>query len=89
MDAGIVSALITGGLALTGVIISNVMSNSKIQHTLDKSQAVTETKLENLKEELGDLKNEVSKHNKFGERIPTIEMKIDALEKRLDRLEDK
>ena len=82
MDAGVVSALITGLLALVGVVVTNVIGNSKVQASLDKAQAVTETKLENLKEE-------VSKHNKFGERIPAIETKIESLEKRVEKLEDK
>ena len=82
MDAGIVSALVTGGLALTGVIISNIMSNSKIENNLDKAQAVTQTKLENLTEE-------VRKHNAFAERIPKIETEVENLEKRVERLEEK
>ena len=82
MDAGIISAVITGILALIGVVVTNLMGNAKFQSSLDKAQAVTETKLENLKEE-------VAKHNKFGERIPAIETKVDNLEKRVERLEDK
>lgn len=80
MEAGVVSALITGVLALIGVVVTNVIGNSKVQASLDKAQAVTETKLENLKEE-------VAKHNKFGERIPAIETKIENLEKRVEKLE--
>lgn len=82
MDVGIISAIITGGLALIGVIITNIMSNSKIEHNLDKAQAVTNTKLENLTEE-------VRKHNSFAERIPAIETKIGNLESRVDRIESR
>ena len=82
MDTSIITAIITGGLALTGVIITNVMSNSKIEHNLDKAQAVTNTKLENLTEE-------VRKHNSFAERIPAIETKVGNLENRVERLEDR
>jgi ubiquinone biosynthesis protein UbiJ len=80
MEAGVVSALITGVLALIGVVVTNVIGNSKVQASLDKAQAVTETKLENLKEE-------VAKHNRFGERIPAIETKVENLEKRVEKLE--
>ena len=82
MDAGIISALVTGLLALLGVIVTNIMSNSKIENNLDKAQAVTNTKLENLTEE-------VRKHNAFAERIPKIETEIENIEKRVDRLEGK
>ena len=87
MDAGIISSLITGFLALIGVIFSNVLNNNKIQHTLDKSQAVTETKLENMKYELGEVKEEISRYNKFGERIPVIEEQIKVINHRLEDLE--
>jgi len=80
MEAGVVSALITGVLALIGVVVTNIIGNSKVQASLDKAQAVTETKLENLKEE-------VAKHNRFGERIPAIETKVENLEKRVEKLE--
>lgn len=82
MDAGVVSAIVTGVLALVGVIITNIMGNSKFEHSLDKSQAVTNTKLENLTEE-------VRKHNAFAERIPAIETKVESLEMRVGRLEEK
>lgn len=82
MDASVISAVVTGVLALAGVIITNVMGNSKFQHSLDKSQAITETKLDNLTAE-------VRKHNNFAERIPAIETKVDNLEARVDRLEDR
>ena len=78
----ILSAIITGVLALTGVIVTNIVGNSKFQNSLDKSQAVTNTKLENLTEE-------VKKHNAFAERIPKIEARVEFLEKKVDRMEDK
>ena len=77
MDAGIVSALVTGGLALAGVIVTNIMSNTKIEHNLDKAQAVTDTKIE-------ELTREVRIHNSFAEKIPVIENRLDTIEKRLE-----
>lgn len=47
---------------------------------LEKAQAVTDTKLENLTEE-------VRKHNGFAEKIPVIEEKIKVANKRIDDLE--
>ena len=73
MDS-IVTAVITGGLALLGVIITNISGNKKIENQLITNQAVTDTKLENLTEE-------VRKHNSFADRITTLEVKVEGLER--------
>lgn len=70
----IITALITGGLSLVGVIITNVTSSKKIEAQLMTAQAVTDTKIETLTEE-------VRKHNTFADRITTLEVKVDALER--------
>lgn len=69
----IIVAFITGGLSLLGVIITNVSSNRKIEHQLEVHQAVTETKLESLTEE-------VRKHNDFAVKIPVLEQRISNCE---------
>lgn len=69
----IISALIAGGLALVGVVITNITANSKIEQQLAMAQAVTDTKLENLT-------SEVRKHNTFSERIPVLENRVTTLE---------
>ena len=51
----IIAALITGAITLTGVLIAN-----------GKSQAVTDTKLE-------ELTREVREHNNFAKRMPVVE----------------
>lgn len=78
----IISALIAGGLALVGVIITNVSSNSKIETNLAKSQAVTDTKLDILTEE-------VRKHNNFAERIPVIEHDVALLKEDVKELKSR
>ena len=70
----IIPAIITGGFALVGVIITNMMSNKKIENQLTTNQAVTDTKLDILTEE-------VKKHNTFGDRITKLETKVEILEK--------
>ncbi len=70
----IIIALITGGLALIGVIITNNASNQKIEQQIITAQAVTDTKIQQLTDE-------VRKHNTFGDRITKLEVKVDALEK--------
>ena len=68
----IISASIAGVLALIGVIITNIASNKNIENRLVTAQAVTDTKLDNLT-------NEVRKHNSFAEKIPVIENDIAKL----------
>lgn len=72
MEAIMVS-IITGGLSLLGIIITNVSSNRKIEHQLEVHQAVTEAKLENLTAE-------VRKHNDFAVKIPVLEQRITSCE---------
>lgn len=79
---GIIASLITGGLALAGVIITNLQSNKKIEIQLDKQQAITDTKLEALTEE-------VKKHNNFAQRVPVIEEQIKVANHRIEDLERK
>lgn len=76
----IITALITGGLALVGVIISNNHNNAKIQTKLETAQAVTDCKIE-------ELTRETRKHNNFGERIPVIEEQIKVINHRVKDIE--
>lgn len=70
----IITALITGGLSLIGVIITNISSSKKIEAQLTTAQAVTDTKIEQLTEE-------VRRHNTFADRITALEVKVEALER--------
>ena len=65
----IIVALITGGVTLFGVLISN-----------QKSQAVTDTKLE-------ELTREVWEHNNFARRVPVLEEQVKVLIHRIADLE--
>ena len=76
----IITAIITGGLALLGVIYSNNQANKKTEAQLDKNQAITDTKLEALT-------REVREHNNFARRIPVIEEQIKVANHRIDDLE--
>jgi hypothetical protein len=81
MDS-ILAALITGVLALAGVIITNISGNRSVRAKLERNQAVTDTKLE-------ELTREVREHNNFARRMPVVEEKIKALEHRIKHLENK
>ena len=78
----VIAALITGLLTLAGVIITNISGNRSLQTKLEKTQAVTDTKLE-------ELTREVREHNHFAIRVPVMEEKLRILEHRIKNLENK
>ena len=65
----IIAALVTGLLTLIGVIITNMMSNRKIENELKTAQAVTNERIE-------ELTREVRAHNNFAQRVPVVENEI-------------
>lgn len=78
----IITSVITGVLALVGVIISNIASNRKIEADLSRNQAVTDTKLE-------ELTREVRLHNSYVTRVPVLEEQMKVANHRIDDLERK
>lgn len=78
----IIGSLVTGVLALVGVIITNMRASKDIENKLATAQAVTDVKLEQLTEE-------VRKHNSFGDRITSVEAKVQELTARLERMDAK
>jgi hypothetical protein len=69
MGESVITALITGGITLLGVLIAN-----------SKSQAVMETRME-------ELTREVREHNNFAKRMPVVEEQIKVINHRIDDLE--
>lgn len=69
---GIIASIITGVLALAGVIITNATSNKKIEHQLEVSMAVTNTKLEALTKQ-------VEQHNQVISRTYKLEQAVEDL----------
>ena len=65
----VIAALITGAITLIGVMIAN-----------NRSQAVTDTKLE-------ELTREVREHNNFARRVPILEEQMKMVNHRLADLE--
>lgn len=82
MSEAVVTALITGGLALIGVIITSARSAGAIDSKLERAQAVTDTKLD-------ELTREVREHNNFARRVPVLEEQIKAANHRIKNLEEK
>lgn len=80
MDNSIAVALITGGLSLIGVMLTGRQQTREIDHKLDKQQAVTNTKLD-------ELTREVREHNNFARRVPVLEEQIKVANHRINDLE--
>lgn len=80
MSEAIIVALITGGLSLIGVIVSNNHTAQSMDAKLDKQQAIMDTKLE-------ELTREVRMHNNFAQRIPVMEEQIKVANHRIADLE--
>ena len=80
MTEAILVALITGGLSLVGVVVTCMATAKKNENALKTSQAVTETKLE-------ELTREVRAHNNFAQRMPVVEEQIKVINHRLSDLE--
>lgn len=81
MSESIVVALITGGLALLGTVLTVWASNRKINENLSIAQAITDTKIE-------ELTREVREHNNFAKRMPVVEEQIKVINHRIEDLED-
>lgn len=77
---GIIAAVITGVLSLIGVVISNIAANARMAKELEKAQAVTDTKIE-------ELTREVRAHNNFAKRVPVLEEKAKVADHRISDLE--
>ena len=97
MSDTIIVALITGVCAVVGQLIiskqsakdlyakldkQSELSDMKLDAKLEKYQAVTDTKIE-------ELTREVRKHNNFAERIPLLEAEDKRLNERIKILENK
>lgn len=65
----ILVALISGGITLVGVLISN-----------SRSQAVTETKID-------ELTREVREHNNFARRVPLLEKEVETIQADIKELQ--
>ncbi len=81
MSEAIITAIITGGLSLIGVVITCLMTARKTENTMRINQAVTDTKID-------ELTREVREHNGFARRMPVVEEQIKVINHRIDDLEN-
>ena len=80
MSEAIIVAVITGGLSLTGVVITCLATAKKTEKAAAVAQAVTDTKID-------ELTREVRSHNNFARRMPVVEEQIKVINHRLSDLE--
>lgn len=81
MSEAVLVAVITGGMSLLGVLITGAVSARKSENVFRVSQAVTDTKIE-------ELTREVREHNHFARRMPVVEHEIQVINHRLTDLEN-
>lgn len=81
MSEGIIVALITGVFSFGASLLANSNSNKKLVNDFKlevvKTQAITDTKLE-------ELTREVREHNNFAKRMPAVEESIDNLKEKVN-----
>ena len=81
LDDAIIVAVVTGIFNLAGIIYSSGRTAKTMNAKLDKQQAVTETKM-------NELTREVREHNNFAKRMPVVEEQIKVINHRIKDLED-
>ena len=85
MDNSVIVSIITGILTLIGVCVTAWSSAKKtrddVTSKLQLAQAVTDTKIENLTQE-------VRRHNNFAVRLPALEEKVTDMNDRLKKVEN-
>lgn len=87
---GVIAAIITGIFAVISQVLiarnnskelyakldkNSELADAKLEARLERHQAVTDTKIE-------ELTREVREHNNFAKRVPVLEEKIAQLEKK-------
>lgn len=76
----IIVAIVTGVATVMAVIFTNSRSSRDMDAKLEKAQAITETKID-------ELTREVRIHNGFAQRIPVLEEKMNVANNRIKNLE--
>jgi hypothetical protein len=81
MLENILPSLITGVLALVGIIFTNIMSNKQIEHKLEINQATMNVKLDNIAAE-------VQRHSEGIQQVPVLVEQVKNLERRVESVEN-
>ncbi len=82
MSEAIIVAIITAAATILAVVVQNKATQAKVTSEIEKHQAVTDTKLD-------ELTREVREHNNFARRMPVVEEQIKVINHRIADLEAK
>lgn len=82
MSDTIIATLITAAATILVVIFQNRATQNKVTSEIEKHQAVTDTKVD-------ELTREVREHNNFARRMPVVEEQIKVINHRIADLEAK
>ena len=82
MSDAVTVALITAAATIIAVVVQNRATQAKVTAELEKHQAVTDTKID-------ELTREVREHNEFARRMPVLEEKVKVANHRIDDLENR
>lgn len=82
MSETIIATLITAAATILVVIFQNRATANKVTSEIEKHQAVTDTKMD-------ELTREVREHNNFARRMPVVEEQIKVINHRIADLEAK
>lgn len=80
MSDAVIVALITGVCAIAAQLVISRRTSKDLFAALDKHQAVTDTKIE-------ELTREVHEHNEFARRVPVLEERVKVANNRIADLE--
>lgn len=97
MTEGIIIALITGACAVVAQLIISRQSSKDLYAKLDKQSEINDQKLDSKLEryqavtdtKIEELTREVRAHNEFATRVPLIEAENKRLNERIKALESK
>ena len=82
MSEAVIVAIITAAATILAVVVQNKATQAKVTSEIEKHQAVTDTKLD-------ELTREVREHNNFARRMPVVEEQIKVINHRIADLEAK
>lgn len=84
MTEAILTALISGGISLIGILLSHKAATDKLTSELDKQQAV-------IGEQIKVMQEDIREHNHyaklFAESMPVVKEQIKVINHRIDDLE--
>lgn len=87
MSDAILVALIAGGLEIIGLIVVAIVNNKTMKEQLEKNSELADARLEKAQAitdtKLDELTREVREHNNFARRMPVLEEKVANLEKKI------